>query len=207
MISGIQREVKKIRICSNLFFMDFFGCFCLGIILVNIIASEYLSEMGMFGDYFLMQFKSVELNTQSLFFYVFEKRMLFLIFLFVVGFTSIGCICSYICIGWFGLCSGLLLSLAAKEQGVIGMFICFLGVMPQFIIYVPFGYLFLKKMYRISSQLHFQNTAGMLERGYKRQIILSYFLVFLLTVVLYFIGVLLESYVNPVILKKVLSWL
>lgn len=205
MISGIQRSVKKIGIGTNQFFLDFFGCFCLGIILVNVIAGEYLSEMGIFGDYFLNQFQSMEVNTQNLFSYVFEKRMLFLVVLFVLGFTSIGCICSYICIGWFGLSCGLLLSLAAREQGIMGIIICFIGVMPQFLIYVPFGYLFLRKLYNTSSQMHFQNTSGMFDKGYKRQVILSYFLVFLLTAALYFAGVLLESYVNPIILKKVLT--
>lgn len=192
-LDGQSRSYKK--------YMGFcaFGGFGVGILAANTFAKKIIMDIGLFGDYFFMQIQNTKIDTGAMFGYVFEKRMLFCLVLVILGVTSIGAVACYLLAGWLGVSTGMLFSAAVIQRGMSGLGICILGLLPQYLFYVPAVVMLMLKTCQLSGRLY-RNEAGYYQD--KRREITAYFLVLIVVVVLFFSGVLLESFVNPIFLQK-----
>lgn len=175
-----------------LFMISFIG----GIIFTNVFGKAYILGIGLLGEYFLLNFRYTQINYNRLFLYVFEERIKLILFIGILGITNIGIpviCCLFI---WLGFSSGVLLSVAIMKFGLKGIAICIAGIFPHFFIYIP---LILIYSDRIIDKRFSQKTT------YKKQNLMQYGLFIVIGILIMTIGVLLESYINPYVLKKIIS--
>lgn len=170
--------------------------FLIGILFTNIFGKAYILGVGLLGEYFLLHFKYTQINYNRLLMYVFQERIKLFLVICILGVTNIGIFVIGAFILWLGFSSGVLLSVAILKFGMKGIMICLSAVFPQFLIYIPVYLLYCDKL--IDLKISGRSTL-------KKQKWLQYILFIGVGLIAISFGVVLESYINPIILKKVIS--
>lgn len=162
--------------------------FLIGILYANLMSKEYLSMTGMFNQYFVNQYVQTEIVIQEYLLYVTKARIVPMICLVVLGCLRIrkAVVVAFIC--WTGFLSGILFTTAVMKMGVKGIIFCIILLLPQFLFYVA-GYMILlwylycypESRWNISKTIFF--------------------------IVLMAIGIILECYTNPILVKLFLNTL
>lgn len=191
--TGIAKYKKRIFLFAG-------AGFFIGIFVANTFGKSAILELGIFGDYFFMQMKNVKIKSNSMFLYVFEKRMVFILAIMLFSVTSFGICVVYITAGWMGISVGMLLSAAAMQQGIEGIAMCMAGMLPHYLFYVPAGIVFLIKSCQFSGRM--QGKEHAYQSNIKRDMT-TYVLISLGVFIVFFLGVLLESLLNPFFLEKI----
>lgn len=160
--------------------------FVLGIFLVQFNETKFVKTGGLFSYEWINEFLYLNIDTNKFFYYCLRHRLSILLILFLICF----CIASYVLFGTItfagGICTGIWLSQATLQLGIKGPLI-FLGMLfPQIVCYFPGYLLFINLVSRI--------------RQHKRIMV-----IILCIVILFTIGIYLETYVNPIILHKMLK--
>lgn len=174
--------------------------FFIGIILANTIGKKTLLELGIYGDYFLLQIESVKIDSNAMFWYIFEKRLFFFLAVVLAGVTRFGVTAVYLIAAWIGNGFGMLLSAAVMQQGMKGIAICIAGMLPQYLFYIPAGLLLLVRACWMSEHRTVKFHGKM--QGV-RVVVSRYIVTAAVAFVIFFIGILLESLLNPTFLQKI----
>lgn len=194
-LMGEGTSGHKRKICMFLA-VGFFA----GILLANTVGKRALLELGIYGDYFLLQIESVKVDSNAMFWYVFEKRLFFFVVVMLAGLTRFGVTAVYLVAAWIGTGFGMLLSAAVMQQGIKGIVICILGMLPQYLFYIPAGLLLLVKACQMSekrtARFHGKNQGA-------RAFLMRYIAVAAGVFAVFFAGILLESLLNPTLLQKI----
>lgn len=170
--------------------------FILGIVTGNFFIGNADNETGVMSSYFLNKFQYLEIDGSQLFFYVFEERVQKFLILALLGITNIGCIMISLTTMWMGVCLGSFLSICVMRMGIVGLGIGVVSLFPQYMIYVPvyiIAFLCIRKME--------QSKKNMKSGGKKT--LFAYLGIMVLCLLLMVFGIILESYVNPMLLKKI----
>lgn len=162
--------------------------FLAGIIYVNLIAKKYMAEPGIFSGYFLEEFKNTKIVAEEYLWYLLRFRALPLLVLAGLSFTKARKPAAMLFLLWTGFSGGLLISAAVLSMGIKGSIFCLAGLFPQFILYIPAFLILL--WYCIAAPADQWN----------RQKTIFIFLAMSL-------GIILEIYVNPVVIRLFLSTL
>lgn len=156
--------------------------FLLGIGLICLLAQKLFLSSGFLDRTFLSRMKYLDMNKNGLFLFSLQQRIgmaAFLVLLSVAGAAGMG---SFFLLVWSGMSAGAVLTIFSLRYGWKGI-VLFLGsILPQSLLLVP-GYLLL--------------LDWCFKRLERRKLLIP------LAVVI--MGCLLESYVNPYILKVVLK--
>ncbi len=160
--------------------------FLLGILYVNFIAKNYMAEPGIFSDYFLNQFRTVQIDVREYLWYLLRLRALPLLVLAGLSFTRLRRAAAALFLAWTGMSWGILISAAVLNMGIRGCLLCLTGLVPQFFFYIP-AYLVL-----------LWNCYAAAQSSWNRQKIV--FVLLCMSV-----GIILELYVNPILVKAFLS--
>lgn len=178
----------KILQTKKRMFAFFMPGFLLGILYVNLIAGQYLAESGVFSEYFLKQYALAEVTAPE--YIVYLARIRLLPFLVMTGliFTRARRIAAGIFLVWTGFLGGMLLTMAAFSMGVKGIILCIVGVLPQFILYIP-AYVVLL-WYAMTASISIWNRQK------------TVFVVLMMAM-----GIVLEGYINPLLLQAFLKTL
>lgn len=178
----------KILQTKKKMFLFFMPGFLAGILYANLTAGQYLAEPGIFSEYFLKQYASAEAAAPEYIVYLAGVRLL--PFLVVTGliFTRArkAVACAFLL--WTGFLGGMLLTMAVFSMGVKGIILCIVGMLPQFVLYVP-AYVVL---------LWYAMTASISVWNRQKTV----FVVLMMSM-----GILLEGYVNPLLVKMFLKTL
>ena len=192
----ISLEPRYVWIVS----VSFLAGFLAGIMTANVLGMEYLSRAGILSDYFVRQYKYVEIDAVNLFFYILEKRMKWVLLLWVLGYTVVGFPSAVAFIAGLGFSAGTLLSVAVLKMGLQGIFFCVAAIFPQGLIYAPAWISFIYFIYKKSM---FRMKMGRVLTG--RNWDWNYVVIFFLMSLLIIAGIFLESHLNPWILKQFLK--
>lgn len=162
--------------------------FCAGILYANLFAKDYIISMGILSEYFLKQYSADEIDTAEYLWYVARLRLAPALLLGALGCTSLrkGIAAAFIL--WTGFSSGLLFTSAVIKMGVKGIILCLIALVPQFVFYIA-AYLALLLYLYTYPQIGWNLTKTVI-------------FLFLLMV-----GILLECYVNPVVMQMFLGTL
>lgn len=174
--------------------------FFTGVFFANTFLKKMLIRLGMFGDYFLMQIEAVTIESSAMFFKVLEKRMLFLAIIMIAAVISQGLMVNYVVSGWLGFSLGLLLSSAAMHNGIRGMGVCLTGLLPHYLLYIPAGLMLMTQSCQISGRLY---GKGQRYSGGGKEVFPVSVGKMLVIFGMFFVGILLESFLNPVFLQKI----
>lgn len=189
----------------HLIYVFLFGFF-LGVFLMNIWKSSLLAETGFLDEEMLYQLKYMQIDGHVFFFYVLKKRLALFFMLLVFATTYLGVAVTYGALVWFGFSSGMLMAAVLIRYGLKGILLICASVLPQYIVYVPVFWLLLNWCYEICRLLYF--PAKMYEENRyrsRRTLLMAKGMQALILLAVVIIGVLLESYVNPIILISLLK--
>lgn len=176
----------------------------LGILIVNVGYDTWVGDGSLLGADMITRLKNSVPEGNGLFGYVLKHRLFTVCMLGLLATTMIGlpAVCGYVC--YMGLSAGCLLSVAVIRYGIRGLFLMAAGIFPQGILLIP-GYaaMFVWAV-GVNRMLYFWGVGREHYAGYGRQTYLKKLLQMAGIIVIIVIGCLLESYVNPQILKFVL---
>lgn len=168
--------------------MFFMPGFLAGILYVNLIAKQYVAQPGIFSDYFLNQFGTVKIVMREFIWYLIQLRILPFIVLLMMSFTKFRKITVILFLIWTGISSGILISTAVLRMGIKGSLLCIVGILPQFLFYIPAYLVLIWYSYAYpNSHWNTQKTV--------------------FVTVMMLIGLILEAYVNPILMGAFLSTL
>lgn len=164
--------------------------FLAGVVLMNTGMFLKIENSSLLDEYTLGRLKYIEINCNTFFLYVLQKRMavLWLLMLFCITAIGLYVLCCYL--AWCGFACGTLLSVAVMRYGIKGILLMTAGAFPHYLFYVPACLLLL----RLGQRLH-RREQNLLQSG----------MGFLGIHIVVITGVLLESYVNPFIMTKILK--
>lgn len=162
--------------------------FFVGILYANIVSKDYIASMGIFNEFFLNQYAQTDVVMSDYAWYVIRVRVLPVILLCALGCTKLrkGVVVAFL--AWTGFSSGMILTSAVMKMGIKGVILCLLALTPQFIFYIA-GYVILLWYLYHYPHSRWNHTKT---------------LVFLALMVC---GIVLECYVNPVLMKLFLKTL
>uniref|UniRef100_UPI003216A65F stage II sporulation protein M n=2 Tax=Faecalicatena contorta TaxID=39482 RepID=UPI003216A65F len=159
-----------------------------GILYVNLIMKQYTAEPGIFSDYFLKQYQSVSIVAEEYIWYLIKIRAVPFLILLGLAFTKMRKAASIAFLVWTGFSSGMLLSMAVLSMGIKGSILCIVGILPQFLLYVP-AYMVI---------IWYSYTYPQNKWNTQKSIFLG------LTML---VGIILEAYVNPILMQGYLRTL
>lgn len=176
----------RIQDNKKLFVLCYMAGFFAGILYVNLISRAYIASTGIFNDYFLEEYAQTDLVVGEFFLYVAYIRFVPVVFLGALACTRMrkGVALGYIL--WTGFSSGMILTTSVMKMGARGILLCLLGLTPQFICY---GAAYLMLLWFMFTYPH---TRWNLSKTVS-------FALLVLT------GIVLECYVNPVIMTFFLN--
>ena len=180
-------HVRKLPLKQKLF-IDFLVLFLFGIVLANLLGADSFQKNSSLTRYYLKQFQYAEIRTQELLWHVACSRLALFAVVLALGLFSKTILFHALFVAWSGFSYGYFCVLAISAFGAKGLILCVLALFPQFIVYIPV-YLGLVQL----SERRREHT------GWKKFAAVICLLIGMVA------GILLESYINPLILQKVLK--
>lgn len=162
--------------------------FLTGILYVNLTVRQMAADVGIFSKYFLEQYRTSEIVTGEYLLYLLPVRILPFLVLLGLAFTKMRKAAAMLFLIWTGFSSGLLLSMSTLSLGIKGSILCLVGVFPQFLFYVP-AYLLI---------LWYSYTYPRGEWNLQKSLVSG---------VMLLMGLLMELYVNPSLVRAFLGTL
>ena len=178
----------KIQESRKHFVLFYMAGFFVGILYANLQSKDYIASMGIFNEFFLNQYSVTSINMQEYAWYIIRVRLTPIIVITVFGYTKLKKVIAGIFLLWTGFSSGLIITAAVMKMGVKGIILCLIAVFPHFILYIA-GYLIL--LWYLYGYPKVQWNAPKT-------------IVFFLLIA---VGIILECYVNPVIMQMFIQTL
>ena len=162
--------------------------FLIGIIYANMMSKDYISSMGIFNEFFLTQYSQAEIDVVEYMWYVLRVRTVPLGLIGELGCTRLrkGVVGGFL--AWTGFCAGMIMTSAVLKMGVKGLILCLIALVPHFVFYAA-GYIVL---------LWYLFTYPEVKWNLSKTVSMLLFVA---------VGVLLECYVNPIIMELFLKTL
>lgn len=149
--------------------------------------SELLIQTEIFEEGRLSLLKYHAGGDRSLFLYVLKERIWVIPLLFLFSTTYLSAVVCYGVVIWYGAGIGALLAVAMMRYGVIGIILVLTAGLPQYLLYLPIMVITLQL-------IHERRVANR-----------KFFLQLLILEVVVIIGCILESYVNLMLVEKIIK--
>lgn len=184
-----KHERRKITVyhLDMVFFLTFF----VGIMWANLLGENSKNRFFMLNEYYIQQLKYMEIENTNLLLFILEKRIPVFILLILLSFTAAGILTQMVLVSYFGVSFGFLCVMAITNFGWKGLIYTAGFLFPHYIFYLIWYLLFLKVLKNRKDGVHTGKKESLGQTG-----------ILILIVV---VGILLESYVNPMILQKILK--
>ena len=180
-------RVRKLPIKQQLL-IDFLAFFLVGIVLANLLGANTFQQNGSVTRYYLKQFQYTNIESQELLWHVGCNRLALFASLLALTVMVKGKIVHVLFVAWSGFAYGYFCVISISAFGAKGLLLCLVALFPQFLAYVP-AYLGLVQL----SERRREHV------GCRKMAAVVFLFVILI------VGILLESYINPLILQKVLK--
>ena len=162
--------------------------FFAGIIYANLMSKDYIASIGIFNDFFLDQYSQAEIDVMEYMWYVIRIRVTPVILIAALGSTRLRRAVAAAFLAWTGFGGGMIMTSAVLKMGIKGLILCLIALTPHFIFYAAGYMVLLWYLYTCpESKWNMAKTVSM---------------ILFITV-----GVLLECYVNPIIMELFLKTL
>lgn len=195
------KKINKLNFTQTQIQLTFFISFIfLGSLYANLFISKNVENYGLVFDFFSNKIESNNIVKTELFEFILLNRIEVLMVLWIAGFVIFTLYINIISTSYIGFCFGLIFSSALIYNGFRSYILMFLLFIPQYIIYIPIYIYLINKNHNFSKMLYKNRKVS---RSFKinGQLLLEYFLVLIISALCLFIGVFLEAYVNPDIIR------
>ncbi|MDE6608494.1 MAG: stage II sporulation protein M [Lachnospiraceae bacterium] len=199
-------KVSRGENIPKLWILLFGGCFLLGILGTNFWKTDLIDKSGFLGEYMLLCMKQVQINYGEYFWFLVRRRIGEAIFLAVISSTYLGLIGIYLYISWAGFATGIFLAGAGIRYGTKGILLFLGSMMPHQLLLIPCGIFFVYWCYRMCMALYYPDLCKEPYYGSKKQFLIRKFIQFQIILGVVIIGCLMECYVNPYIVTKLLNF-
>lgn len=164
------------------------GGFLLGILYTNMISSRYVTMGCIFDESFLKKYSQTEIIEEEYLWYILRARLLPLGVLCILGCMKWKKALVSGCVAWTGFSGGVIAVSSVISLGIKGVLFCVVGMLPQILFY-GFAYVILLWYFYTypSGRWNLKKTT--------------------VVVVAMALGMLLEVYVNPMLIKAVIPLL
>jgi hypothetical protein len=162
--------------------------FLTGIVYANLMSKDYIASMGIFNEFFLTQYSQAEIDVIEYMWYVVRVRTAPLILVGALGCTRLrkGIAAGFL--AWTGFCGGMIMTSAVLKMGVKGVILCLIALTPHFVFYAAGFFILLWYLFTYpEAKWNLTKTVSM--------------------VLFVAVGILLECYVNPIIMELFLKTL
>lgn len=183
----------------------FVAGFAAGILIMNILGKELLYEEGIFDEASINRLKYVEINKEALFSFVVPHRLKHYFWMGILSTTYLGFFFMYGSIIWQGMLAGMMLVASFMRFGIKGLFFLFSVMFPHQLLFIPAMFMMLCWCYQTCSMIYYPaKCIWPCGRGKKKQYLRQgMILLWIISVV--FIGCVLESYVNPILITDIMK--
>lgn len=162
--------------------------FFIGIIYENLISKNGAITVELFRKSNLERYLQTKIIAEEYLWYVVKSRVLMLGILCILSCVKWKKILVVLCVGMLGVISGILAVSAVLQLGMKGILLCMAGILPQGIFYgMVYGMLLIYWFRHPERQWNRAKTV--------------------FVVLMFLVGMLLEAYVNPVIVKGIIRML
>lgn len=162
--------------------------FLVGILYANLISKDHTAVTGIFNEYFLNEYLRTKIVPEDYLWYLVRIRLIPFACMCVLGLTRFkrGVVIAVLI--WTGFLGGIVIVTGFLRMGVFGLVLCFAGLLPHFIFYILAYAVVLWYFY--TSKTSRWNTSKTV-----------------FTVVVFCMGMIMEGYVNPILMKMVIRFL
>ncbi len=183
----------------SFYFMMFAVGFLVGIVVAALMEPETLADTGIMSKNWLLRLKYMEVDGNGLFFYCIRKRGFTAALLLVFACSNLAYLmASGYCV-WQGISAGVLVSAFAMQFGVGGPIFYLALHFPHGIFYIITVILYFFWMDGVQKWLRMSKTEK------KNMFFVKIIQLFVILTML-LLGILLESYVNPIIFHKIVKF-
>ena len=179
----------------------FLGGFFAGTLLINIFKSFFLEKMNLLNEASISRLKYLDINNNALLGYVIRERLGIVIILGLLATTYVGLLAMNIFAAWMGLMAGVFLSVSAIRYGLKGIMLILAGILPQYFLLVPACIMLMNWCYLLCAGLYFPHKSMETSYGNKKQFLIRKTGQLTIIIGVVIIASILESYVNPTLLK------
>ncbi|MFI3177893.1 MAG: stage II sporulation protein M [Eubacteriales bacterium] len=183
---------------ANYWMILFLFGFMVGVIALHFLDQTWGMQSILINQELLQRMEQIQLDKNAYFQFVLQERVFLFITLIILATTMIGMVICNGYLAWYGFTLGIMLAALTMEYGIKGILLYFLYAFPQVLLYVPLTVSFIG----LCEQIH--------KISYKKETLREpkIFLVKILILILgIFVAVLVESYINPLIIYKVVKYL
>lgn len=160
----------------------FLGGLTAGILYANLTAKKYLEAAGIFSSFFLSRYPETSVDKTDFFLYILKIRLLPVLGMFLAGISGLRKAAALGVMIWYGFLAGVLFVTSIMQLGWKGMILSLLGLFPHILFYI-FAYAVI-----IWALFAWQQVKWTPSK--------TVFVILVLSM-----GILMEVYVNPLILK------
>lgn len=162
--------------------------FAVGIVYANLMTRDYIGNIGIFNDFFLQQYGMIEIDMPDYLWYLGRIRILPVVLLAMLGYTRFRRVVVSAFLLWTGFSCGMIMTASVLQMGIQGLILCLIGMTPHMIFYIA-GYLIL---------IWYFYTYPVMRWNAQKTVSIILFLA---------IGLVLEAYVNPILMQGFLKTL
>jgi len=188
-----------------LWFYLFLGSFLLGVFIMNMGNEALLTDNGIFSSTSMGRLRYIEVDSGKFFKYVLGHRMGEGAALLLLSCTGIGLAAVYAFIIWQGVLVGMTITAAIIRYGIKGLLLLIGGLFPHQLLLIPAQIMLLGWCYENHAKGH---PAGRYIPPYYRngkKLYIKQMAELLWIVLVIFIGCILESYVNPILVTDLVK--
>lgn len=190
--------------CMKKYIIILFAGFAVGCILCGTFSNEVVSgNKSIFTDN-LKALENSSISNTDIFYILIEKRFIILIALIILGLSGAGKSIMTIFLFWSGTGSGIFVSALVRLCGIKALLVALCFFLPQYIIYIPaFGLLYCQ-IHKFHSNFNWKNKeCKVRKKGIMATPLTEYIVGIIILSICVFIGILLEAYINPYLIKKI----
>ncbi len=173
---------------NHFFLMLLFGGFLVGILYTNLISERYITAGGIFDAGFLRQYEKTDIVVEEYWWYILQARVVPFCGVCILGCTKWKKAVVGMWIGWTGFSGGVVAVSAVIALGMKGILLCIAGMFPQIFFY-GFAYVIL---------LWYFYTYPNGKWNVKKTTVIGISMA---------VGMILEVYTNPILIKLVIRFL
>ncbi len=154
---------------------------------------------------FLTKFPESQYLNIELFKFIIWKRMKLILGVWLLGFTFFEVAINYLLVVYFGFSIGFFLfSIGLMTNGFKGYLMYFVMLLPQYIFYVPVMIYLIIKSTNFCQGLYSKRSRS---RGLNlnKQMLVEYFFVLVICLIFTIVGSIVETYINPQLVKWYIS--
>lgn len=162
-----------------------------GVVLSNLCFQDYIQTAGTVGSAFMKRYPTVSINQIELLWYLLRVRLGIVIVLLFIGSRAWGAVAALCYCVWIGFSGGTVMAMAVITGGIRELLYVLAMQLPQALVYLPAWCLLYWMIIRRNDRA---SGAGMPIARYR---------IFAVIVTgLFLAGVLLETYVNPMLIGR-----